>query len=120
MKALEFLQDKEWSMGNGQCPECCGVPESWHGHLLYPTSENIGHKADCILAAAIKDVDGTPVMIGDYQSDVEYEAIWTKGGIMSMKNKLTPLQSGERIVQSDYDKSFKKAWDSVWEEQGDG
>lgn len=59
--AKRYLQKLEWSMGNGQCPECCGVPKGWR--LTEP--EDMGHKADCNLAAALRDLGDTPLMIGD-------------------------------------------------------
>ena len=85
--ALKYLQDKEWSMGNGQCPECCGTPASWHGHLLYKTADTIGHEKDCTLAAAIKEVGGKPLMMGDYKSEVVYESYWNDNGFLAMRQK---------------------------------
>jgi len=67
MSAVKYLKDKEWSMGNGQCPECCGVPESWYGHPCHLKAETIGHKADCPLAASLRDLGDTPLMIGDFE-----------------------------------------------------
>lgn len=83
--ALDYLLKQEWSMGNGQCPECCGVPESWHGHSLYTTSDEIGHELDCELAESIKDLGGNPLMIGDYKSDKVYESYWNDNGILAMR-----------------------------------
>ena len=56
--AFDYLRGLEWSMGNGQCPECHGVSEAWTGDFRYPEIENTGHKRDCVLAAAILDVGG--------------------------------------------------------------
>lgn len=75
MSAASYLRGTEWSMGNGQCPECHGVPASWHGHPRFLTANTIGHKADCPLAAALRDVGETPLMLGDFKSDIEYEVI---------------------------------------------
>ena len=75
---INFLVKREWSMGNGQCPECYGVPPSWHGHPSYNTSENIGHKAECIQAKMMCEVGLIPLIIGDYKSDVVYEQYWQK------------------------------------------
>lgn len=68
-KSTEYLKKHEWSMGNGQCPECCGVPASWHGHPCHMTAETIGHEADCSLAAALRDAGETPLMKGSASSE---------------------------------------------------
>ncbi len=69
MSAAEiYLRRKEFSIGNGQCPECCGVPPSWLGHPLHRTQDTIGHKKDCDLAQAITSVGGSVVFIGEYKS----------------------------------------------------
>ncbi len=64
-KARAWLKRKEWSMGNGQCPECFGVPPSWLGHPCYLTPDTIGHKFNCALAAVLKD----PIMLGYFTLD---------------------------------------------------
>lgn len=87
MKTLEFLTSKEWSMGNGQCPECCGVHAGWHGHPLYLTTENIGHKTKCPLAESIKELGGTALMQGEMRSDKQYETFFTPAGLLSTRVK---------------------------------
>lgn len=89
MTAMRYLLEKEWSMGNGQCPECCGVPASWHGHPLYLTTENIGHKKGCKLAAAIRSAGGKPLMVGQFKSDVEHESYITDSGFYSTRIKVS-------------------------------
>ncbi len=70
MSAIEkYLKDKEWSMGNGQCPECYGVPKNWYGHPLYKTSETIGHKKGCKMAEMLNELGQKPLIIGDYKSE---------------------------------------------------
>ncbi len=51
--ALEYLKSKEWSMGNGQCPDCYGSRPrmGWW-------TETIGHKPNCKLAKAIVTAGG--------------------------------------------------------------
>ena len=73
MSAIKYLKGKEWSMGNGQCPDCCGVPASWHGHPNYMTPETIGHKEDCTLADSLSELGESPLFIGEFKSDKEYE-----------------------------------------------
>jgi len=89
MIALAYLQKNEWSKGNGQCPECSGVPASWHGHPLHKTSETIGHESECPLASAIKELGGAPLMMGEYKSDKKYESYVTNGGFLSTRLQVT-------------------------------
>ena len=78
---------KEWSMGNGQCPECCGVPPSWYGHPCHRKASSIGHERKCSLAAAIPSalyrgqwtVPDDFVMPLRYQHDPEADAALRKG-----------------------------------------
>lgn len=63
MSAKDYLLAMEWSMGNGQCPECCGVPADWLGHPCYKNADSLGHEKDCKLAAALVDVGEEPLMI---------------------------------------------------------
>ena len=86
-KALKFLRDKEWSMGNGQCPTCYGVPESWFGHPLHMKPETIGHKDGCERAEAIKELGGEVVMQGDFKSDVEWESFISDSGMYGTRKK---------------------------------
>lgn len=79
LSTASYLRSKEWSMGNGQCPECFGVPASWHGHPLFLTADTIGHEAGCTLAAALRDAGETPLMIGGLSIDIEYEVCWPSG-----------------------------------------
>ena len=58
--AITYLRRLEWSMGNGQCPECCGASDDgrWHGHPLYRLLSDLGHKLDCALANSIEELGG--------------------------------------------------------------
>lgn len=80
MSALSYLLKREWSMGNGQCPDCCGVPASWHGHILHLTTRTIGHRNGCALAAAIKDAGGKPLFMGQFKSELQYEQCMIPNG----------------------------------------
>ena len=64
-----YLKSKEWSTGNGQCPECCGVPPSWYGHPLHRTTDSIGHEPSCKLAGAISEAGGSVLFVGSYQAE---------------------------------------------------
>lgn len=81
--ALEYLERREWSAGNGQCPECWGAPASWHGHPCHMTPETIGHKSDCSLAEAIQDAGGKPLMMGGFTSGVVYEPAISERGFFT-------------------------------------
>lgn len=85
--ALKFLQKKEWSMGNGQCPECCGSPPDWHGHPCHPTAATIGHEKTCGIALAIKELVGAALFLGDYKDSRVFEGYWTEQGFYSMRVK---------------------------------
>ncbi len=60
--ALAYLQREEWTMGNGQCHECCGLkPAVFLGHPNAPTEDYLGHDKDCQHAAALADLGDTPL-----------------------------------------------------------
>lgn len=87
MKTLEYLQGREWSMGNGQCPECYGVPESWHGHPCHMDSESIGHEKGCKLADSLFELGAIPLMKGEYKTEKEYENFISENGFHGTRLK---------------------------------
>ena len=48
-----YLRRKEWSMGNGQCGECCGLEPD--------RLENPGHHKDCAFARLLLELDMVPL-----------------------------------------------------------
>lgn len=86
-KVTEYLKNKEWSMGHGQCPECGGVPPSWHGHPCHMTPDTIGHDSKCTLAEALRDAGETPLMKGEYTSDLEFEHFIDENGAFGTRPK---------------------------------
>jgi len=78
---IEYLIEKEWSLGNGQCPACYGVSESLYGHPCYTDPNNIGHEFDCSIAAALSSEEKTSLMKGEYTPDIKYETYTTDNGI---------------------------------------
>lgn len=89
-EAAKYLKRREWSMGNGQCPECCGVPASWHGkHPLHMDAASIGHEANCQLAAALRNAGEAPLMKGMFISNVEYEQYISDDGCFGVRPKTT-------------------------------
>lgn len=86
-KTIDYLKKLEWSIGNGQCPECNGVPESWHGHPLHMTADSIGHDRKCQLAEALLECGEKPMMKGDFSSDVEFEPFIGDDGSLGTRHK---------------------------------
>lgn len=86
-KAAAYLKKSEWSMGNGQCPECCGVSAKWFGHSLHTTAGSIGHQKKCALAKALRAVGVRPLMMGDFKSDMEFELCLTESGFVGARQK---------------------------------
>lgn len=101
----KYLLEKQWSMGNGQCPECYGVPESWLGHPLYLNSSNIGHKKDCKLANMLIENGCKPLFIGKSKLKTEYECYITKNGIFSTRLK---TKNGCPILKKENDELRNK------------
>lgn len=67
---VTYLRRLEWSMGNGQCPECAGHPDrsQWRRHPAYLIGGGpkwLGHEPSCILAACLRDLGEVPLMKGD-------------------------------------------------------
>lgn len=85
--AATYFRKREWSMGNGQCPDCHGVPEGWYGHHCYMTTESIGHEKQCDLAAALVALGEKPLMKGEFTSHVEYEHYISELGIYGTRPK---------------------------------
>lgn len=107
-KAIDYLRSKEWSMGNGQCPECHGTHEGWFPHPCYMTPDTIGHKTDCPLANAIKDGGGRVLFIGDFKSDKKYRTGWSECGAYIIKDADEPL--------NDVEIEHKKKIDGIFED----
>lgn len=94
--ALRYLKRKEWSMGNGQCPDCYGVSTEWLGHPLHMTPDSIGHKQGCPLAAAIAELGVAPVMIGSFvPAEEQLEAV-------------APLLEHSRALKAAFTRMFEK------------
>lgn len=66
MAAIDWLLSGEWKMGNGQCPDCCGVHPGWYGHPCHLDADSIGHKKDCPRAKAIQELGGSPIIKGSW------------------------------------------------------
>ena len=80
-KVKEYLRGREYGMGNGQCPECCGVPPEWHGHPLHRTPDTIGHEPNCPLAAAIIAC-GETVIFKNTLVDLPLGPRYREGGVL--------------------------------------
>ena len=74
---VEFLRRREWSMGNGQCPECHGAPLEWVGHPCYAGQDGpskFGHTAECPWAQMLEDA-GERVL----RQDTLFPECWQHG-----------------------------------------
>ena len=107
--ALQYLKSREWSMGNGQCPDCCGVPASWHGHPLYMTAEKIGHQAECNLAVALLQLGETPLMKGAFKSNAKFEHYISETGFYGTRLKTA---DGCPRYKAEAEK-MREAWDEA-------
>ena len=108
-KATSYLKTQEWSMGNGQCPDCCGVPESWHGHPCHMTTKTIGHEAGCSLAEALRAVGERPLMKGEFKIDAQFEHYISDEGFYGTRPKTA---EGCQRIRADTEK-MKQAIDAV-------
>ena len=86
-KVTKYLRKREWSMGNGQCPDCGGVPERWHGHPLHMTTNTIGHEAECDLAESLAACGEKPLMKGEFRSDKQFENYISEDGFLGTRPK---------------------------------
>jgi len=103
-------------MGNGQCPDCCGVPESWFGHPLHMTPKTIGHRKNCQRAASIKELGGNPLMIGQFKSDVEWENYISPEGFWGTRVKQPGVPPCPRMAAME--KELDRAWWDAMKEAG--
>lgn len=63
------LREKEWSMGHGQCPECCGLGPKLYLDGFANEIKNpklIGHSKFCLLARVMRDRELNPIMLGKF------------------------------------------------------
>tara|TARA_R110002126_G_scaffold182843_3_gene331464 strand:- start:2353 stop:2646 length:294 start_codon:yes stop_codon:yes gene_type:complete len=61
--AIKYLRDKEWSMGHGQCDDCCGLSPNKYWHLT--CGDKQGHKLHCEFAKVLIDMGEKVFFIGD-------------------------------------------------------
>ena len=81
---IEFLRKKEWSMGNGQCPDCCGLGVTFEKQS---DAKDIGHKKNCTRAKALRELGEKPLMKGKYVPEFEWEDFLTENGIFGRRHK---------------------------------
>ena len=105
-KVQKYLLEQEWSMGNGQCPDCCGNPESWLGHPLFLTSEKLGHEKNCPLAEAMVSAGLKPLYQGKSKLKGEYEMYINEGGIFSTRPKTKEGCPKLKKINEGYRKGF--------------
>ena len=52
----EKLKEKEWSMGNGQCPTCGGMEPGFNSNLLSYNKFDCGHTDSCETAFIMENL----------------------------------------------------------------
>lgn len=115
MSTLEYLQGKEWSMGNGQCPDCGGVPSSWYGHPLYLNPKNIGHKKGCKLALAISGADGVPLYQGEFKTADEREScLVPMGGMNILSTQIKGSNPEHRALYEQHNAHMRSRMDKIF------
>jgi len=58
-QALDFLKRAEWSVGNGQCPQCMGLSPNFFDRATdTPPFAKTGHKQNCAHAELIQFIRG--------------------------------------------------------------
>lgn len=94
---LKYLLDKEWSMGNGQCPECCGVSEKWLGHFNHLDSTKLGHEKDCVIADMLIEHGIKPLFIGKSKLKQKYEIYVTDNGFVGVREVKKRMRNDNKI-----------------------
>lgn len=66
-KTIEFLRRDEWTMGNGQCGECCGLGTGFlHGSFGgHEDVGRIGHRPACALALSLEELGEEVLWMGE-------------------------------------------------------
>lgn len=86
-KTLAFLQQHEWSMGNGQCPFCLGMSKNWLGHPCCMDTDQIGHAPDCGMGLAIRELGGSTIFLGEISPKIEMEYFVDPNGVERTRPK---------------------------------
>jgi len=62
--AIAYLRQREWSMGSGQCPDCCGMKTDFGCGTdnIWKDSPK-GHERECPLAIALTGLGESPLML---------------------------------------------------------
>lgn len=115
MSLLKKLLKEEWSLGNGQCPICYGVPSSWHGHPLYKLAKDIGHAKKCSLAGLIEDAGGFALRKGDFNSTIEWETCFVPmGGMNVFSTQIKGSNLPRRIAYVKWVEKQQKAFAKIF------
>lgn len=48
------IRAREWTMGNGQCHECCGTKDGFNGHSLSYNKFDMGHEKGCSIGEILE------------------------------------------------------------------
>lgn len=109
MKAIKYLRNREWSMGNGQCPECHGSePGKWAPHPCVKTKDEEGHQPKCSLAESLEEL-GEKVIYALLTKEMKED--WVKENMLklycdTLLGKEFPEGSLGRTIQEEYWKKY--------------
>lgn len=70
-ESIKYLEEREWSLGNGQCDECNGLGPKFYGHH---EAKELGHERSCKFAKLLVDLGAFPIYKGAYPKTPEGEA----------------------------------------------
>ena len=74
-KTIKYLRDKEWTMGNGQCDDCCGTDPNMIWGL--GRDKRSGHEKDCPAAKCLEELGEKVFYKGD-KRDPDLQAEFDK------------------------------------------
>jgi hypothetical protein len=95
-KVLKHIQKDEWSMGNGQCRECCGVHAGWYGHPLHMEKESIGHEPGCQTGESVRELGGETLFKGEFTPTSEQQKYRDERA--EVLKKLFPKEEIEKYI----------------------
>lgn len=83
MTAATYLRSKEWTMGSGQCWECCGLGP-WRFQDEAPYEK--GHTEDCAFADSLEELGEWVLRVGQLHGPK-----YTSPGMLRFENELREI-----------------------------
>jgi len=87
MRCKDYLRSKEWSMGNGQCPECNGLDPDHYGTGGWIRKSEFGHTTNCPLGLSLKEIGLEVLFQGEFNPKIEYENYINEDGVFGIRPK---------------------------------